>query len=82
MTKERLPPAEAFWSVTLYDLKNGFFIPNGRRKYSVGDNAGIKLDKDGGIAIFIAAQKPAGVPEENWLLIKRKDEHLSVNLRI
>ena len=53
MTKEQLPPAEAFWSVTLYDLQNGFFIPNDRRKYSVGDNAGMKLDNDGGIAIYI-----------------------------
>jgi len=82
MTKAQLPPAKAFWSVTLYDLQNGFFIPNDRKKYSVGDNAGMKLDKDGGIAIYIAAQKPEGVPEENWLPINRKDEDLSVNLRI
>ncbi len=82
MTKAQLPPAKAFWSVTLYDLRNGFFIPNDRRKYSVGDNAGMKLDKDGGIAIHIAAQKPEGVPEENWLPIQRRDEDLSINLRI
>ena len=82
MTKEQLPPSKAFWSVTLYDLQNGFFIPNDRKKYSVGDNAGMKLDKDGGIAIYIAAQQPKGVPEENWLPINRKDEDLSVNLRI
>jgi len=82
MTKAQLPPAKAFWSVTLYDLQNGFFIPNDRKKYSVGDNAGMKLDKDGGISIYIAAQKPKGVPEENWLPINRKDEDLSINLRI
>ena len=82
MTKDQLPPAKAFWSVTLYDFQNGFFIPNDRKKYSVGDNAGMKLDKEGGIAIYIAAQKPEGVPEENWLPINRKDENLSVNLRI
>jgi len=82
MAKKDLPPAKAFWSVTLYDLRNGFFIPNDRKKYSVGENAGMKLDKDGGIAIYIAAQRPKGVPEENWLPIKRKDEGLSVNLRI
>ena len=81
-TKAQLPPAKAFWSVTLYDLQNGFFIPNDRKKYSVGDNAGMKLDKEGGIAIYITAQKPKGVPEENWLPINRKDEDLSINLRI
>ena len=82
MKKEQLPPAKAFWSVTLYDLQNGFFIPNDRKKYSVGDNAGMKLNKDGGIEIYIAAKKPKGVPEENWLPINRKDEDLSINLRI
>ncbi len=81
-TKEQLPPAEAFWSVTLYDMANGFFIPNDRKKYSVGENAGMKLNKDGGIDIYIAAKQPKGVPVENWLPINRKDEDLSVNLRI
>ena len=82
MAKEQLPPAKAFWSVTLYDLQKGFFIPNDRKKYSVGDNAGMKLNKDGGIEIHVAAKKPVGVPEENWLPINRKDEELSINLRI
>jgi len=82
MTNPQLPPAKAFWSVTLYDLRNGFFIPNDRKKYSVGDNAGMKLDEEGGITIYIAAQQPQGVPQENWLPINRKDEDLSINLRI
>jgi hypothetical protein len=82
MTKDELPPAGPFWSLTLYDLDQGFFIPNDRKKYSVGENAGMKLNKDGGIAIYIAVEKPEGVPEENWLPIPRKDLDLSPQLRI
>lgn len=82
MTKEQLPSAKAFWSVTLYDLQNGFFIPNDRKQYSVGENGGMKLNSNGGIEITIASEKPDGVPEKNWLPINRKDEDLSVNLRI
>ena len=82
MSKKDLPPATAFWSVTLYDLQNGFFIPNDRKKYSVGENGGMKLDADGGIAIYIAAQKPEGIPEENWLPISRKNEGIGATLRI
>jgi len=80
--KEEMPPSTAFWSVTLYDAKNGFFIPNDRKKYSVGENAGMKLADDGGIEIYIAARKPEGVPEENWLPIKRRDEALDLVMRI
>ena len=82
MSKDTMPPAKAFWSATLYDLKNGFFIPNERKKYCVGENAGMKLNKDGGIEIYVAAQKPENVPEENWLPINRKDEDLDIVMRI
>jgi len=82
MSAKELPPAKAFWSVTLYDTKNGFFIPNDRKKYSVGENAGMKLNKDGGIEIYIAAKQPKGVPEENWLPINRKDEGIGAIMRI
>jgi len=82
MSKDQLPPAKAFWSFTLYDTANGFFIPNDRKKYSVGENAGMKLDPDGGIAIYVAAEKPEGVPVENWLPIKRGDEDIDLILRI
>ena len=74
MTKEGLPPALGFWSVTLYDTKNGWFIPNKEDKYSVGQNAGYKLNAEGGIEIFIAANKPPGVPQENWLPINRENQ--------
>jgi len=82
MTADELPPTDVFWSCTLYDFRNGFFIPNDRKKYSVGENAGMQLDEDGGIAIYVAAERPEGVPEDNWLPINRQDEDMDVILRI
>ncbi len=82
MTKAELPPAIAFWSATLYDAKQGFFIPNKEKKYSVGQNAGMKLNASGGIEIHIAAEQPQGVPAENWLPITREDLALNVIMRV
>ena len=82
MTPDEIPPTDVFWSCTLYDFQNGFFIPNDRKKYSVGENAGMQLDEDGGIAVYVAAAQPEGVPEDNWLPINRKDEDMDVILRI
>ena len=82
ITEDQLPPAGAFWSLTLYDKQNGFFIPNEFKKYSVGENAGYKLNPDGGIEIYVAAEQPEGVPAENWLPINRQDEELDIILRI
>jgi hypothetical protein len=82
MTKDEMPPYTAFWSATLYDSKQGFFIPNKENKYSVGQNSGMKLDASGGIEIHIAADQPHGVPAENWLPITRKDLALDVIMRI
>ena len=82
MTKDQLPPAIAFWSLTLYDLEEGFFIPNDRKKYSVGLNAGYKLNADGGIEIYVSATSPEGVPEENWLPINRENIGINTMFRI
>ena len=82
MSADEMPPTDVFWSMTLYDLNNGFFIPNDRKKYSVGENAGMQLDENGGIEVYVAAEKPEGVPEENWLPINRKDEDMDIVLRI
>jgi hypothetical protein len=82
MTREQLPPVLAFWSVTLHDLENGFFIPNPHRKYSVGENAGYQLNAEGGIDIYISAEKPQGVPAENWLPVNRADQQLDLLMRL
>ena len=82
MTKDELPPANAFWSFTLYDTENGFFIPNDRKKYNVSENTGMKLNEKGGIEIYISEQQPEGVPEENWLPLNRGDYDIDVVLRL
>lgn len=82
MGPEEMPPAKAFWSTTLYDNANGFFIPNDQFKYSVGENAGFQLDEKGGIRIVIAAERPEGVPEANWLPINRGDEDIDIIMRV
>lgn len=61
---------------------NGFFIPNDRKKYSVGENGGMQLNEDGGIEIYVAEKKPEGVPEENWLPLNRGDYGIDVVLRL
>jgi len=82
MTAEQMPPATAFWSLTLYDTANGFFMPNDHKKYSVGENAGMEFDADGGISIYISAEQPEGVPDENWLPLVRGDYAVDLIMRI
>ena len=82
MDADSMPPAGPFWSMTLYDSENGFFIPNDRKKYSVGENAGMQLNADGGIDVYVSAEAPEGVPAENWLPINRKDENIDIILRV
>jgi hypothetical protein len=38
-------------------------MPNDRKKYRVDENRGMKLDDDGGIAIYVAAEQPERVPD-------------------
>lgn len=82
MAPDAMPPATAFSSATLYDNANGFFMPNDRKKYSVGENGGMTLDEEGGIEIYIAAEQPEGVPDENWLPLVRGDYAIDIIMRI
>jgi hypothetical protein len=82
MNKDELPPANAFWSFTLYDTENGFFLPNDRKKYNVSENTGMKLNEEGGIEIYISEEQPEGVPDENWLPLNRGDYDIDVVLRL
>ena len=82
MDANSLPPANAFWSLTLYDTENGLFLPNDHKKYSVGENAGMKLNAGGGVEIHVAAKQPDGVPPENWLPANRGDYGIDLIMRL
>lgn len=82
MSSDALPPGTAGWSITLYDAFSHAFVPNYQRKYTVGANAGYVLDRMGGIDIAVSAERPVGVPRENWLPINRENRKLELIARI
>jgi len=80
--RDEMPSATAFWYLTLYDAINGCLIPNEQKIYSVGENAGIKLNDGRGIGIYIAAENPASIPDEIWLPIEQKVLEMNIILRV
>ncbi len=58
-TKDALPPAKFFWSVTLYALPDRFLYANDLKRYSIGDRTpGLKYDADGGLTLYIGHASP------------------------
>ncbi len=61
----QIPPAAAFWSLSMYD-KRGFFIDNPIRRYVIGDRDPLEYNQDGSLDLFIQHEAPQG-KESNWL---------------
>lgn len=60
-----LPPAQAFWSVSLYG-EDRFFTANAIGRYAIGDRTpGLRYEADGSLAIAISHARPASI--DNWL---------------
>ncbi|KHK99441.1 ATP synthase subunit alpha [Microbacterium mangrovi] len=64
-----VPPVDAFWSVTMYDVPDYFLVENPLARYSLGDRTpGIEYDDDGGITVFLSAREPSDPKRRaNWL---------------
>ncbi|MFC6063880.1 DUF1254 domain-containing protein [Streptomyces ochraceiscleroticus] len=63
---DRLPPVDAFWSLTAYDEEN-FLVENDINRYAIGDRTpGLTYNSDGSLDIFVQRQEPADCPS-NWL---------------
>jgi len=62
----KLPPAKAFWSLTMYGT-DGFFVDNELNRYTVGDRSNLVMNPDGSLDIYIQFDNPGGDKESNWL---------------
>lgn len=60
------PPADAFWSMTLYDME-GYLVDNPMNRYAIGDRSGMKSNPDGSLTIYIQSESPGKDKEANWL---------------
>lgn len=62
-----LPPAKAFWSLTMYDT-DGFFVPNALNHFAIGDRSGLAYGPDGSLEIHLQTEQPANPAQRrNWL---------------
>lgn len=66
---EQPPPADAFWSVTMYDTPDYFLVDNPIDRYSIGDRTpGLAYGDDGSLTIYIQRNKPQDPAQRaNWL---------------
>jgi hypothetical protein len=64
--KGKFPPAEAFWSITMYNDKQAF-VANPIERYAIGDRDKLRLNADGSLDISIQNQSPGTDKESNWL---------------
>ncbi|UVE16109.1 DUF1254 domain-containing protein [Pseudomonas sp. LS44] len=64
--KGKLPPVDAFWSVTAYDIE-GYFIPNPLERLALGDRDKLVSNADGSLDLYIQADSPGQDKEANWL---------------
>lgn len=64
--KGQLPPANGFWSITMYDSKY-FFVANPLNRYSISVRQDLKANADGSVDIYLQNESPGKDKESNWL---------------
>ena len=64
--EDELPPAGAFWSITMYDAE-GFQVANPIDRFAIGDRDALKFGADGSLDIYIQHASPGKDLESNWL---------------
>jgi hypothetical protein len=60
------PPANAFWSVTLYDSE-GFQVANPLNRFAVSSWMPFKYNADGSLDLYFQNESPGADKEANWL---------------
>lgn len=67
--KGELPPAEAFWSLTMYDGKTKLLVDNPINRYLINSRMlkQLQVDADGGLTLYVQHDPPGKAKESNWL---------------
>jgi len=67
--KGKLPPAKAFWSLTMYDATTKLLVANPLSRYLINSSMlpALKKDADGGITLTLSHASPGKAQESNWL---------------
>ena len=78
--KEEIPPADAFWSLTMYDAE-GFQVANQLNRFAIGDRDDLKYNADGSLDLFIQHDSPGKDRESNWLPAPANGD-LGITLRL
>ncbi|PWK76089.1 DUF1254 domain-containing protein [Aminobacter sp. AP02] len=65
----KLPPANAFWSLTLYELPASLLYANELNRYLINSAMvpDLKKDADGGVTLYIQHDSPGTDKQANWL---------------
>jgi hypothetical protein len=65
----QLPPVNAFWSLTMYELPESLLVPNPMNRYLINSPMLPNLikDPDGGYTLYLQNQSPGPEKEANWL---------------
>jgi hypothetical protein len=64
--KGATPPADAFWSVTLYD-NEGYQVANALNRFAVSSWMPFKYNPDGSLDLYFQNASPGPSKETNWL---------------
>lgn len=62
----RLPPVDAFWSITVYDPR-GYQVENEIGRFALGDRDDVLYGADGSLELLLAHERPGDEWEPNWL---------------
>ncbi len=77
--KEKAPPVNAFWSVTLYG-PDSFFVISPINRYAISSWMPLKHGSDGSLDIYIQKDSPGKGKESNWLPAPEGDFNLTLRM--
>jgi hypothetical protein len=77
LTFDTSPPAQAFWSVTLYHVETGRLYANSLGRYSLGSASPLLVATDGPVGMTIAHRDPGEGP---WLPCPEADFYLVLRI--